>query len=158
MGSESSSSTTRNTTNNNTSQQGEANAYGENNVVNVERADAVALDNIAAALQAGVEDVTEAGVAQTEKNLEEGNKTARESIEAIAGVNRDSLENVTDLAMEVAQGAEEGTKQAMSFADNFTEREQIGAQGDALQTLGYVAAAVAVALVGVAWASKGGMK
>lgn len=176
MGGSSSSSTKRTYQTQNISQQGRANVYGSDNKTTIYRADAITLDNIAAALAAGVEDMSRAGVDQVEAALDAGNDMTRRTLDAgsdmtrrtldvTQNINRDSLSSMEkvsrdsiDLANRVSQGAEKGTQQAMDFVSGFTERSQIGSEGEQLRTLQYVAAAVAVALVGIAWASKGSLK
>lgn len=130
MGGKSSSSSSREYNTENISQQGEGNVHGDNNVVTVERADAQTLDNIAKTLGEGVRDLTGAGV-------------------TMAG-------GAFDLAGEVAMAGQESTQAAMDFASSFTEREQVGNAGNATRTVMVVAVAAAVALVGIAWASKKG--
>lgn len=136
MGGRSTSSTSRTYNTTNISQQGEgANVAGNNNTTTVYRADAITLDNIAAALAAGVEDLSDSGVKQVEAALDSNTKVAGQAF----------------------QFAEEGNQAAMDFVSNYTERAQIGSDGEQLKTLQYVAAAVAIALVGIAWASRGSL-
>ncbi|MFB9867919.1 hypothetical protein [Vreelandella sulfidaeris] len=158
MGGSSSSSTKRTYQTQNISQQGHANVYGSGNQTTVYRADAITLDNIAAALAAGVEDVTNAGTKQVEATLDSNTNVTRAALDSNTSVTRDAMSSMEKLALEIQQGAEKGTQQAMDFVSNYTEREQIGSEGEQLRTLQYVAAAVAVALVGIAWASKGSIK
>lgn len=158
MGGSSSSSTKRTYQTQNISQQGRANVYGNNNQTSIYRADAITLDNIAAALAAGVEDVTNAGTRQVESALDSNTNVTRAALDSNTSVTRDAMSSMEKLALEIQQGAEKGTQQAMDFVSNYTEREQIGSEGEQLRTLQYVAAAVAVALVGIAWASKGSIK
>jgi len=169
MGGSSSSSTKRTYQTQNISQQGRANVYGNNNQTSIYRADAITLDNIAAALAAGVEDMSNAGTKQVEAALDSNtsvtryaldsnSSVSRAALDSNTSVTRDAMSSLEKLALEIQQGAENGTKQAMDFVSNYTEREQIGSEGEQLRTLQYVAAAVAVALVGSAWASKGSLK
>jgi hypothetical protein len=213
MGGSSSSSTKRTYQTQNISQQGRANVYGTGNKTTIYRADAITLDNIAAALAAGVEDMSRAGTDQVEaaldvgndmtrrtldvgndmtrRTLDVGNDMTRRTLDVAERINRDALDSNTSvtrdaidsntsvtrdamnsntsvtrdamnslerLSLEIQQGAEKGTQKAMDFVSGFTEREQIGSEGEQLRTLQYVAAAVAVALVGIAWASKGSLK
>jgi hypothetical protein len=180
MGGSSRSSTKRTYQTQNISQQGRANVYGNGNKTTIYRADAITLDNIAAALAAGVEDMSRAGTDQVEAALDAGNdmtrrtldvaerinrdaldsneSVSREAIDSNTSVARDAMSSLEKLSLEIQQGAEKGTQQAMDFVSGFTEREQIGSEGEQLRTLQYVAAAVAVALVGIAWASKGSIK
>ncbi len=145
MGGSSSSSTSRTYNTTNVSQQGEgANVVGDGNTTTVYRADAITLDNIAAALAAGVEDLTEAGTKQVEAALGANVDVSTEALKRNESVSRAAL-----------QFSENSSQQAMDFVSHYTERAQIGSEGEQLRTLQYVAAAVAVALVGIAWASRG---
>ncbi|MDI5984897.1 hypothetical protein QLQ85_08845 [Halomonas sp. M4R5S39] len=159
MGSKSRSRTSRTYTTTNVSQQGEGNVYGTNNRVTIQRADAQTLDNIARALERGVEDLSRQGENQTRRTLEAATTINADSLDAVTGTAGDAMQRLERLALEVQNGAEKGTQQAMDFVANYTEREQVGTGGQELRTLQFTAAAVAVALVGIAWASsKGGMK
>ena len=165
MGGSSKSSTKRTYQTTNVSQQGEAVAYGQGNTVTVHRADAVTLDNIAAALEAGVENLTDASSEQVRRVLETTGKInadsldfGRDVLEENASLSENALDKVTSLAKEVQSGAEKGTQQAMDFVSNFTERAQIGNTGEGLRTVMYVAGFAGVALVGMAWASSKGIK
>ncbi len=154
MGGSSSSSTQRTYNTNNVSQQGEGNVYGTGNRVTIQRADAITLDKIAQALADGVEDVTDAGRRQTEATLSATERINRDSLDTVESVSGSAI----DLARDVAQGAEQGTQQAMDFVSNFTERAQVGNAGEATRTVMWVAAGAGITLVGIAWASKGSMK
>lgn len=72
------------------------------------------------------------------------------------GLAGDALASMEQLAREVAQAGENGTQRAMDFVSNYTERAQVGNAGKATKTVIYVAAFAAIALVGIAWASKRG--
>lgn len=158
--SSSSSDRTYNTTN--VSQQAEgANIYGYGNTVTVQRADAMTLDRIAAALEAGTKSQAEAG----RKMVEGGYDLAGDISDTARDINSDSLDFAGDaltgmesLAREVAQAGEESTQKAMDFVSNYTERAQVGNSAEATKTVIYVAGFAAIALVGIAWASKGKIK
>ncbi|MDO0946634.1 hypothetical protein [Chromohalobacter israelensis] len=180
--SSSSSDKTYNTTN--VSQQSEgANVYGRGNQVVVQRADAVTLDNIAKSLEAGTRSQADAGAKMVEGGYDlasDISDTSRDinrdsldfaegvnvdSLDFAEGVNRDSLGLAGDalsgmekLARQVAQAGEEGSQRAMDFVSNYTEREQVGNSAEATKTVIYVAGFAAIALVGIAWASKGKIK
>lgn len=164
MGSNSNSRTQRSYTTTNVSQQAEgANIYGTDNNVFVQRADAITLDNIAQMLGQTVRDVTGQGVKVatdafdlTEELNYESQRTAREinadSLDFARAINGDSIQ----LAREVAQGAEEGSKRALDFVANYSERAQVGNAGEATRTVMWVALVAGVTLIGIAWASRGG--
>ncbi|NIC03973.1 hypothetical protein [Billgrantia bachuensis] len=158
MSNKSSSKTSRSYETNNISQQGEANVIGDRNSTTIYRADAITLDNIAKALAAGVEDLSEAGRRQVEAALSTTEKINRDSLDGMEGVSKEALKRNEAVSRAALQFSEKSSMSAMDFVANFTEREQIGSEGEQLRTLQYVAAAVAVALVGIAWASKGSFK
>ncbi|WP_163557154.1 hypothetical protein [Halomonas sp. NO4] len=154
MGGSSRSSTRRTYNTTNVSQQGEGNVHGNNNRVTIERADALALEHIADVLGAGVQDVTEAGEEQTRRTLDATVSINRDSLDSMENVSGDAI----NLAREVAQAGEEGSQRAMDFVANYTERAQTGNAAEATRTVMWVAAVAGVTLVGIAWASKGGIK
>lgn len=145
MGGSSSRSSTRRTYNTtNVNQQGDgANVYGTGNRVTVQRADALALDNIAKMLGTSVEKLL--GTTET---------INADSLDAVTSTSSEAIQ----LAREVAQAGEEGTQDAMDFVANYTERAQVGNAAEATKTVMWVAAVAGITLVGIAWASKGGMK
>lgn len=158
MGGSSSSKTQRTYNTTNYSQQGEGNVHGNNNRVTIERADAKTLDNIAKALEAGIEDISQAGTEQTVKTLEAAEQINADSLDFAEGVNADALDANTDVLGQALQFTENSSQRAMDFVDNYTEREQVGNDANATRSVVYVAGMAGLALVGVAWASKGGMK
>jgi hypothetical protein len=153
MGGTSSSSTRRTYNTTNLSQQGDGNVAGDNNRITIQRADALALEHIADVLGEGVTTVTDANVSVTgdiADVLGEGVTTVTDANVSVTG---DAIE----LAKEVQQGAENGTQQAMDFVANWTEREQVGNSAEATKTVWIVAGVAGVTLVGIAWASRGGI-
>ena len=156
MGGSSSSATRRTYNTTNLSQQGGGNVAGDNNRVMIQQADALALEKIAEELGSGVEDITAAGTEQTQAVLDAGEGMTRASLDAVTGSTKQAIDAMEAIALDVQQGAESGTQRAMDFAANYTERAQTGTGGAQLRTLQYTAAAVAVGLVGMAWAAKGG--
>lgn len=165
MGGSSSSSTRRTYNTTNLSQQGEGNVAGDNNRVTIERADARSLDRLADALAEGVESLSDQGQAQTRDTLDAAEAINADSLD-FAGdalgentvISRQALDAMESVARQAQQAGEEGTQSAMDFVSNYTERAQVGTGGEELRTLKWTAGAVAVALVGMAWASNGGFK
>lgn len=152
MGGSSSSSTQRHYETTNIAQQGEANLVGsDGNTVTIQHADALALEHIADVLGEGVSDTLQTGRVVMGEATDLTRDINRESLE-FAG---DTLEEVTDLARRAQQAGESGTKAAMDFVAGYTERAQIGDAGEGLRSLVWIAGAVAVAVVGLAYAARG---
>lgn len=158
MGGSSSSSTRRTYNTTNLSQQGEGNVAGDNNRVTIERADARSLDRLADALAEGVESLSDQGQAQTRDTLDAATTINADSLDYGEVISTQALGALESVARQAQQASEEGTQSAMDFVSNYTERAQVGTGGEELRTLKWTAGAVAVALVGMAWASNGGFK
>lgn len=120
MGGSSSSSTKRTYQTQNISQQGRANVYGNGNQTTIYRADAITLDNIAAALAAGVEDMSNAGTKQVEAALDAGSDMTRRTLDVTERINRDALDSNTSVTRSAIDSNTSVTRDAMSSLERLS--------------------------------------